>query len=119
MKLNKAVSYTGERYPVDDCWVLALQLQICWPILRVDLVIGSCTGIDLPGRQVDDVVESRFRIPAHHIWSSHAVEQGQDHEDFVVKAMDQLAIFEGFLVTHAQGNINPSGRSNFLHFAFQ
>lgn len=96
MELNQAVAYSGERYPIDDFWILTLQLQICRSILRVDLVIGMCAGVDLPGRQVDDMVESRFRIPAHDIWPSHAIEQGQDHEDLMVEAVKQLTTFEIF-----------------------
>lgn len=97
MELNQAVAYGGERYPIDDFWILALQLQICWSILRVDLVIGMRAGVNLPGRQVNDMVESRFRIPAHDIWPSHAIEQGQDHEDLVVEAVKQLTMFKIFV----------------------
>lgn len=52
----------------------------------MDSVECPCTGHDLPGREVDNVIESCLCVPSHDVWPGHTVEEGEYHEDLLIES---------------------------------
>ena len=54
---------------------MTLKLQSRWSILGLDCVEISGAGVDLPGSEMEDVVEPSFGVSSHDVGLIHIIEE--------------------------------------------